>query len=83
MKNLVTEIAKALVDRPEQVAVTEIEGQQINILELRVAKEDIGKVIGKRGRTAGAIRVIVNAAAPRMKRRFQMEIIDENQKGRN
>lgn len=63
MKDLVALMAKALVDKPEEVVVTEIEGQQIYVIELKVAKEDIGKIIGKQGRTARAIRTILGAAA--------------------
>jgi predicted RNA-binding protein YlqC (UPF0109 family) len=76
MKNLVTDIVKALVDNPEEVVVSEIEGQRITVIELRVAKEDIGKVIGKQGRTASAIRTIINVAAAKMNKRFSLEILD-------
>ena len=64
MKDLITKIAKALVDNPDQVSVTEVEGDRVLILELSVAKSDMGKVIGKRGQTANALRAIINAAAP-------------------
>jgi predicted RNA-binding protein YlqC (UPF0109 family) len=76
MKDLIAHIAKALVDKPEEVVVTEIEGQQIYVIELKVAKEDIGKIIGKQGRTARAIRTILNAASAKMKKRSSFEIIE-------
>jgi predicted RNA-binding protein YlqC (UPF0109 family) len=68
MKELITCIAKALVDKPEEVVVTEKEGERIFVIELRVAKEDIGKVIGKRGRTAEAIRTILTGASAKLKK---------------
>lgn len=76
MVELVSYIAKALVDKPDEVSVTEIEGEQTTVLELRVAKEDMGKVIGKQGRTAKAIRTVVNAAATKMSKRAVLEIIE-------
>ncbi len=76
MKDLIAYIAKALVDKPEKVVVTEIEGQQIYVIELKVAKEDIGKIIGKRGRTARAIRTILGAASAKTKKRSILEIIE-------
>ncbi len=76
MKDLIAHIAKALVDKPEEVVVTEIAGQQIYVIELKVAKEDIGKIIGKQGRTARAIRTILNAASAKMKKRSSFEIIE-------
>ena len=76
MKDLITYIAKLLVDQPDLVKVTEIEGEITSIIELSVAKEDIGKIIGKQGRTATAIRTIMNAASKKMKRRSVLEIID-------
>jgi len=75
MKDLIAYIAKALVDKPEEVVVTEIEGQQIYVIELKVAKEDIGKIIGKHGRTARAIRTILGAASAKTKKRSSLEII--------
>ena len=63
MKDLVTEIAKALVDIPEEVTVREVQGEQVTVLELRVAATDLGKVIGKQGRTARSIRTLLGAAA--------------------
>lgn len=78
MKELVEMIAKALVDNPEKVQVSLLEGEQTSILELKVAQEDLGKVIGKQGRTARAIRVILGAAGMKLKRRFNLEIIEKN-----
>ncbi|MFC2163436.1 KH domain-containing protein [Acidobacteriota bacterium] len=77
MKELVEMIAKALVDNPEKVHVSQLEGEQTSILELKVAPEDLGKVIGKQGRTARAIRVILGAAGMKLKRRFNLEIIEK------
>ena len=76
MKDLITYIAKALVDKPEEVAVTEIEGEQTYMIELKVAKEDIGKIIGKQGRTARAIRTILSAASAKTKKHSILEIIE-------
>ncbi len=76
MKNLVTEIAKALVDIPEEVAVREIQGEQVTVLELRVAPSDLGKVIGKQGRTARSIRTLLGAAGMKLNRRFTLEILE-------
>jgi predicted RNA-binding protein YlqC (UPF0109 family) len=76
MKDVITYIAKALVDNPEEVVVTEIEGQQISVIELKVAKEDIGKIIGKQGHTAQAIRTIISAASMKIKKRSILEIIE-------
>ena len=76
MKDLIKRIAEALVDHPEQVEVLEVEGEQVLVLELKVAKEDIGKIIGKQGRTARAIRTILNAASGKAKKRAVLEIID-------
>jgi hypothetical protein len=75
MKDLINYIAQALVDHPEQVSVNEVEGDQTSVLELRVAKEDIGKVIGKQGRTARAMRTIINAASAKIKKRVVLEIV--------
>ncbi|MFH1945266.1 MAG: KH domain-containing protein [Acidobacteriota bacterium] len=77
MKELVEMIAKALVDNPEMVHVSELQGEQTTILELKVAQEDLGKVIGKQGRTARAIRVILGAAGMKLRRRFNLEIIEK------
>jgi predicted RNA-binding protein YlqC (UPF0109 family) len=76
MKDLVKKIAQALVDNPEQVKVTVVEGQNTSVIELEVAKDDIGKIIGKRGNTANAIRAILNAASGKAKKRVTLEIID-------
>jgi len=76
MKDLIGYIAQALVDHPEQVNVTEVEGDQTNVLELKVAKEDIGKVIGKQGRTARAMRTILSAASAKIKKRTVLEIVE-------
>ena len=76
MKELVTHIARSLVDKPEQVSVAEVEGNQTTVLELTVAKEDLGKVIGKQGRTAQAMRTILSAASTKLKKRTVLEIIE-------
>ena len=76
MKDLIGYIAKALVDKPEEVFVTEIEGEQTSVIELKVAKEDLGKVIGKRGKNAYAIRTILNAASAKVKKRVVLEIME-------
>ncbi|NVL93577.1 MAG: KH domain-containing protein [Desulfobacterales bacterium] len=76
MKELIEYIAKSLVDNPEEVSVTELEGEQTSVIELKVAKEDIGKVIGKQGRTARAIRTILGAASAKMKKRSVLEILE-------
>ena len=76
MKELVELIAGALVDHPDDVKVKEIEGHQANVIELRVASGDLGKVIGKQGRTARAIRTILNASGIKLKRRFVLEILE-------
>ena len=76
MKDLITCIAKALVDNPEEVVVRKIEGRQTSVIELKVAKEDIGKIIGKQGRTAVAIRTILNAASVKLRKRCVLEILE-------
>ncbi|OQY01551.1 MAG: RNA-binding protein [Desulfobacteraceae bacterium 4572_130] len=76
MKDLVIYIAKALVDNPDAVEVTEVVGNQTSVLELMVAKEDLGKVIGKQGRSARAIRTILSAASAKMNKRTVLEIIE-------
>ena len=76
MKELVTEIAKALVDIPDEVTVKEITGEQVTVLELRVAPSDLGKVIGKQGRTARSIRTLLGAAGMKLNRRFTLEILE-------
>ena len=77
MKDLVEYIAKALVDEVDRIEISEIAGNQTNIIELKVAKEDIGKVIGRQGRTADAIRTILNCAAAKLSKRYILQIIDE------
>jgi predicted RNA-binding protein YlqC (UPF0109 family) len=76
MKQLIEDIAKALVDIPEEVAVRVVEGEQVTVLELRVAHSDLGKVIGKQGRTARSIRTILGAAGMKLNRRFTLEILE-------
>ena len=76
MKELIEMIAKALVDNPEQVVVTEVEGEQTTVLELRVAQTDLGKVIGKQGRTARSIRTLLGAAGMKLRKRFVLEILE-------
>ncbi len=76
MKELVEDIAKALVDIPEEVSVREVEGEQVTVLELRVAPSDLGKVIGKQGRTARSVRTLLGAAGMKLNRRFTLEILE-------
>jgi len=76
MKDLISYIAQALVDHPEEVSVSEVEGDQTLVLELRVAKSDLGKIIGKHGRNAHAIRTILSAASGKTRRRHILEIIE-------
>ena len=76
MKDLISYIAKALVDQPEEVSVTEIEGDNINVLELSVAKSDMGKIIGKQGRNAQAIRTVLSAASGKTQKRYVLEIVE-------
>lgn len=76
LKELVEFMAKALVDSPEQVNVAEIEGEKTSVIELSVAKDDLGKVIGKQGRTARAMRTILSAASTKVKKRAVLEIIE-------
>lgn len=76
MKNLIADIVKALVDQPEQIMVTEIETGNTVILELSVAKSDMGKVIGKKGRNALALRTILSAAAGKVRKRYLLEIVE-------
>ncbi len=76
MKDLLTKIVQAVVDNPEQVQINEIEGSQTTVLELRVAKEDIGRIIGKQGRMANAIRVLLNAASGKAGKRYMVEIVE-------
>lgn len=76
MKLLVEDIAKALVDHPDQVQVRAVEGEQVTVLELRVAPDDLGKVIGRQGRTAKSIRTLLGAAGMKLKKRFTLEILE-------
>ncbi len=76
MKELIEYIAKALVDNPDQVSVNEIQGDQTSVLELKVAKEDLGKVIGKQGRSARVMRTILSAASTKLRKRTVLEIIE-------
>ena len=76
MKELIEAIAKALVDYPDEVSVRPVEGEQVTILELRVHPSDLGKVIGKQGRTARSIRTILSAAGMKLKKRFTLEILE-------
>jgi predicted RNA-binding protein YlqC (UPF0109 family) len=76
MKELIKCIAQSLVDNPDKVEVTEVIGQQASVIELRVAKEDMGKVIGKQGRTAQSIRTILSAASAKVHKRAGLEILE-------
>ena len=76
MKELVEQIARALVDQPDKVQVTEVVGEQTSVLELRVASDDLGKVIGKQGKTARAMRTLLAAAGMKVRKRFVLEILE-------
>lgn len=76
MKDLIELIARALVDNPEEVSVTSLEGSQATVFELKVAKNDLGKIIGKQGRTARSLRTILGAASAKEKRRILLEIVE-------
>ncbi|NLD27352.1 MAG: hypothetical protein BWY40_01216 [bacterium ADurb.Bin270] len=76
ISKLIEMIAKALVDKPDSVEVTEVDGEQTNIIELKVAKEDLGKVIGKQGRTARALRTILSAASTKIRKPSVLEILE-------
>jgi len=76
MKDLIKYIAQALVDNPEVVDVSEVIGEKTSVVELRVAKEDLGKVIGKQGKTAKAMRTILSAASAKLRKRTVLEIIE-------
>ncbi len=82
MKELIELIAKSLVDNPENVEVSQIDGEQSSIIELKVAPDDIGKVIGKQGRTAQAIRIILGAVGMKLEKRFNFEIIEKDERPR-
>jgi hypothetical protein len=76
LKELIKHIVQALVDHPEQVRVNEIEATQASVLELRVAKSDLGQIIGKHGRTVEAVRVVLFAASGKARRRYVLEIVE-------
>ncbi len=76
MKDLIEMMVKALVDKPEEVSLQELVGEKTTVFELRVAKEDLGKVIGKQGKTARAMRTILNATATKLKKRAVLEIVE-------
>lgn len=76
LRNLVEVMAKALVDYPDQVAVAEVEGEQTTVIELKVAKEDLGKIIGKEGRTARSLRTILSAVSTKLRKRSVLEILE-------
>jgi hypothetical protein len=76
LRNLVEVMAKALVDFPEQVNVAEVEGEQTTVIELKVAKEDLGKIIGKEGRTARSLRTILAAVSTKLRKRSVLEILE-------
>ena len=76
MKELIKHIAQSLVDNPDKVEVTEVIGEQTSVIELRVAKEDMGKVIGKQGRMAQSIRTILSAASAKVHKRAGLEILE-------
>ena len=77
MKELVEAIARALVDHPDDVQVTSVDGSQVTVLELRVHPEDLGKVIGRQGRTAKAIRTLLGASVMKLRKRFTLEILED------
>ncbi len=77
MKELVEAIARALVDHPDDVQVTSVDGSQVTVLELRVHPEDLGKVIGRQGRTAKAIRTLLGASGMKVRKRFTLEILED------
>ena len=76
MKDLITMIAQALVDQPEDVSIVEIEGSHSSVLELSVAKSDLGRIIGKNGRTAQAIRTVLSAASGKARKHYRFEIVE-------
>lgn len=76
LKDLIESVSKALVDMPEEVEVNEVLGEQTTVIELKVDKSDLGKVIGKQGRTARALRTILNAASTKLKKRSVLEIVE-------
>ena len=76
LRDLIDFMAKSLVDHPDEVEVTEVAGEQTTVVELKVSKEDLGKVIGKQGRTARAMRTILNAASTKLEKRSVLEIVE-------
>ena len=76
LRDVIETVARALVDYPDEVAVTEVDGEATTVIELRVASQDLGKVIGKQGRTARAMRTILRAAGMKLKKRFVLEIVE-------
>jgi predicted RNA-binding protein YlqC (UPF0109 family) len=76
MKEFIIAIVKELVDNPDQVQVTEVDGEKTTVFELRVGPGDLGKVIGKRGKTAGAIRILLSAASAKKGKRAMLEILE-------
>lgn len=76
LREMIEFIARSLVDQPDQVRVTEVEGEQTSVIELKVAKEDLGKVIGKQGRTARAMRTLLGAASTKVRKRSVLEILE-------
>ncbi len=82
MKELVEYIVKAVVDFPENVNITQVEGENTTVFEVRVRREDIGKVIGKKGRTINALRTILNATAAKADKRAMLEIVEENREAK-
>ena len=81
MKDLILHLAKQLVDRPEEVVVTEIEGQQSSVIELKVAKTDLGKIIGKKGKNIQAMRTLLNAASIKTGKRYVLELLEDDKRG--
>ncbi len=81
MKDLIMHLAKELVDKPEEVVVTEIEGQQSSVIQLKVAKEDMGKIIGKKGKNVQAMRTILAAAAVKTGKRYVLELMEDEKRG--
>ena len=77
LSDLISHIGKSLVDHPEEVRVSEVAGQQTTVIELRVAKSDLGKIIGKQGKTAHALRTILTAASSKLRKRSMLEIIED------
>ena len=76
LKELIEYMVKSLVDNPDEVNISEVEGEQTSVIELKIAKEDLGKVIGKQGRTARAMRTILNAASTKARKRAVLEILE-------